>query len=266
LKQTQMQILDSYSHIMLSEEETATALIAAKRKKENLQKEQENLKRMEANRRYLTGYQWSYEQTKSFMQYRANMLFEGKFKLDEKNFSVFELLTHYFSNSSGFIPLAQDMGVKNPSLEKGILLAGIPGTGKTWLMKLFSKNQRQVFFMKNAKAISESYASGGWDGIQEYLEPVKNPVNDAGAFFHPIAGICIDDTGTEDVRQNFANKSNVIGDIIQVRYDTRYTGPLLHATTNLKADQLKDFYGERVSSRMKEVFNFIQIAGSDRRK
>lgn len=258
--------MDSYSHIELTDEETALALLEAKRRKQAVLRSVELNRIAEENRKQLTGYQWSYEQTKSYMLYRSSLIFQGKFEMDEYNRIVYEMLLHYFSNSSGFVSLAESAGVKNPSLEKGLLLTGVPGTGKTWLMRLFSRNQRQVFIIQNAKDISERYASSGWEGIEEFMFPVKNPINDYQAFLQPFSGLCIDDVGTEDVRQNFANKSNVIADIILQRYDKGYTGPLLHLTSNLKADQIAVTYGDRVASRMRERFNFIQIKGIDRRK
>lgn len=265
-KPTVLQILDSYSHVGLTEEETQLALIEAKRRKEAVQRHMDLNRIAEENRKQLTGYQWSYEQTKSYMAYRSSQVFQGKFELDEYNHVVYEMLLHYFSNSLQFVGIAESCGVKNPSLEKGLLLTGVPGTGKTWLMRLFSRNQRQVFIIHNAKDISERYASSGWEGIEEFMSPAKNPINDYQAFLQPFSGLCVDDIGTEDIRQNFANRSNVIADIIQHRYDKGYTGPLLHCTSNLKADQIAVAYGDRVASRMRERFNFIQIKGVDRRK
>lgn len=258
--------MDSYSHIQLTEEETALALVEAKRRKESIQRQVELDRIANENRKKLTNCQWSYDQTKSYMIYRASMIFGGKFEFDEYNSLIYEMLLHYFSNSEAFIKLAESIGIKNPSLKKGLMLTGVPGTGKTWLMRLFSRNQRQVYNIVGAKDISERYASSGWEGIEEFIYPVKNPINDYQAFLQPYSGLCIDDVGTEDIRQNFANKSNVIADLIQQRYDKGHVGVLLHLTSNLKSDQLGTMYGDRVVSRMRECFNFIQVKGVDRRK
>jgi len=68
-------------------------------------------------------------------------------------------------------------------------------------------------------------------------------------------GMCIDDLGTEDIKNHYGNKKNVIGDLIELKYAKKTTGIYLHGTTNLTAEQLKDFYGSRVTSRMREIFN-----------
>ena len=90
------------------------------------------------------------------------------------------------------------------------------------------------------------------------------------------AGLCLDDIGTEDVKVNYGNRKSVIGDIIEQRYSIiekledpdnikNNCGDLLHATTNLSSPQLVEYYGGRVTSRMREIFNFIELPGNDRR-
>lgn len=41
---------------------------------------------------------------------------------------------------------------------------------------------------------------------------------------------------------------------------------LTHATTNLSAPELKDYYGNRVRSRMREMFNLIEFDGGAKDK
>jgi predicted ATPase len=200
------------------------------------------------------------------MTWRAKDLFGGKFLIDETNSTMFDLLCYYFSDDKNFIAIAENIGVKNPSLDKGIFLAGNFGVGKTWLMSLFRKNQRQVFFLESAKAIANSFEKNGEGEMEKFIFPEKNAINDAAKFFQPFSGLCVDDIGTEDLKNNFGNKKNVLGDLIELRYSKNFTGTLLHATTNLSAKQLEDFYGGRITSRMKEIFNWIVFDGKDRRR
>lgn len=258
--------MESYSHIELSEEELDEAILAAKKKKEILMEEQ-RLRQIEVNnRKFLTQSQWSYDQTVSYATYRAAQLFEGKFILDQSNTTIFKLLGLYFSNDKDFIGLASAMQVDNPSLEKGLLLAGNIGTGKTWIMKLFSKNQKQVFIIQTAKAISELFGKEGEESMQQFTTCPVLPVNDVTNFYHTKMGLCIDDLGTEEVKSHYGNRKNVIGDLIELRYSKMNTGTTLHATTNLTGLQLKDFYGDRVASRLRETMNIIELKGEDRRK
>ncbi len=254
--------MDAYKHISLSDEEMNEAIIWAKQKKNHAIQEQKIRQREEENRKLLIETQWNYHQTKSYMAYRAANIFSG-FTIDEYNEPVFELLCLYFSNDVKFESSAENLGIANPSLSKGIMLAGTFGTGKTWMMKLFSKNQRQVFHLQNAKFIADAFSESGEDS--QFVKLHKNAVNDGSSFLQPYAGLCIDDIGTEDIKNHFGNKKNVIGDLIEKRYSVSNVGVYLHATTNFTAEQLGSFYGQRVVSRMREIFNFIAVKGKDRR-
>lgn len=259
--------MESYSHIHLTEDEKIEGEIWAKQRKEKLIQAEE-LKATEArNRKNMTSGIWSYVQTSEYMKYRAATLplFNGKFNIDDVNENLFSALCYYFSDDKNFYTQTELLHVQNPSLSKGIMLAGNFGTGKTWMMRLFSKNQRQVFHIRSAKDIANDYQGNGVESI-DFVNKFKNPENDKASFFHPYAGLCIDDIGTEDLKNNFGNKKNVIGDLIEQRYSIGNTGVFFHATTNLNSEQLKSFYGERVVSRMREIFNFIEFPGTDRRK
>ena len=261
-----IEILATYNHIELTGDEEIEGRIWAKQQKEIKLREEKLKELADNNRKFLTETQWSFSQTKDYMKYRASDIFLGEFILDEENEALFNMLCYYFSNDPLFIISANVFKIKNPSLSKGIMLAGNFGTGKTWLMKLFSKNQRQVFHIRNAKTIANVFEKDGEEVSKEFENKIKNPSNDSNSFFHQYAGLCIDDIGTEDVKNHYGNKKNVIGDLIETRYSKGNTGVFLHATSNLSGQQLKDFYGERVTSRVREIFNLIEVPGNDRRK
>ena len=256
--------MESYKHIELTEEETLEALIWRKRKKEDELKRLAQKEKEDQNRKKLTAAT-SYDIVKSLMFYRIEQKFAG-FVLDDSNRILFELLCRYFGNDPEFVSTAMGVGVDNPSLEKGLFLAGSFGVGKTWFMRLFQQNQRQVYFIKNCKDIADEFMEFGESGMDDYVLLKKNAVNDSSAFFQQNMGLCLDDIGTEDIKSHYGNKKNVIGDIIEKKYENRSTGVYLHATTNLTSDQLKEFYGNRVTSRMRQIFNFIELKGIDRRK
>jgi predicted ATPase len=266
LNQRQKDSLEHYSHIELTQEEIDEAMLQAKIKKSIRLEYEESQRRAEENRRALTATNWSTEQTKSFMLYRAKQIFEKPFSLDQDNQIIFDLLCHYFSGDASFVAIAENLEVPNPSLDKGIFLAGNFGVGKTWLLKLFAKNKRQVYHLHNAKQVADAFEMDGEEAMRSFVQPIKNAVNDGARFYQPFSGLCLDDIGTEDVKTNYGNKKNVIGDLIEKRYAIGNCGVMLHASTNLSAEELKTFYGGRVTSRMREIFNFIELPGADRRK
>lgn len=257
--------METYNHIELTEDETIEAMIWRKRKKEDELKAQAIKEREDQNRKRLTAAT-TYDIVKSLMLHRLETKFGGKFILDDTNKILFELLCAYFGNDLSFLSTASSMGVVEPSLDKGILLAGNFGVGKTWFMQLFQQNQRQVFYIKNCKDIANEFMESGESGMGEYIELKQNPINDSSLLFQKVSGLCLDDLGTEDIKNHYGNKKNVVGDLLEQKYEKRTIGVYLHGTTNLTAEQLKEFYGNRVISRMKAMFNFVELKGRDRRK
>ncbi len=259
--------MEEYNHIQLTDNEIDECILEGKRRKESLMKLQEIKDREEQNRRLFTSGRWSYEQIESFMVWRSGVVFEGRFRLDTQSEPIFRLLCAYFSEDvSRFEELAKQIGIQNGSLKKGICLAGMPGLGKTWMMKLFQKNQRQVFAVQNAKNIADIFEQSGEESLSQFVELPKLPVNDSQSFFHPVMALCIDDLGTEDTKNHYGNKKNVLGDIIEKRYACNNVGILFHCTTNLTGPQLTEKYGPRVASRLREIMNIVELKGEDRRK
>jgi len=268
-----------YDSVQLSPEETAAALRDAREKKYYRQQEIEREARSAELRRMLTE-RWSYEKTRDWIESRKQQVFPDEtiefhdaMTSDGKQISnagsVFTLLCYYFSADPRFILLASELGIKNPELRKGLLIAGRIGCGKTSLMRLFQRNQRQVFMIQSAKEIAWNWRQAG-ENAGLYMERMTNvhmlPVNDMQNFYHRIAGLCVDDVGTEDVQLSFGNRASVIGDLIEGRYFNRCMGVLFHMTTNLTMKDVKDFYGDRVASRLRETMNVIEYKGEDRRK
>ncbi len=244
------------------------ALIEGKIKKEK-ELQQQALREKELANRQAATRQWDFSVIQTFMGARSKEIFKYDFVIDENNEDVFNLLCYYFiGDEDGFLKQARKFeSLENPSINKGILLCGNFGTGKTDMMRLFQKNNRQVYYTRSAKNIANEFLRSKEKDIpSEYLEPFKLAINDPVTMFQPIAGLCIDDFGRESEKNNFGNKSNVIGDLIELRYADKWTGVFLHGTTNLSATELANHYGEAVVSRKRQIFNFIELPGDDRRK
>jgi hypothetical protein len=78
-------------------------------------------------------------------------------------------------------------------------------------------------------------------------------------------GHCFDDLGEEAVKTIYGNKVNVMKEILQNQYE-RFGNTTIHLTTNLNGKDIEEQYGSRVKSRMREMFNWIELKGNDRRK
>lgn len=270
----------TYDDIQLNPQEQAEAIAQAKEQKFYRLLEQEKEARASELRRMLTE-QWTTERTEKWITSRVNHIFLGESlvftdlvddesgKVISNSRSMFNLFCEYFSMDPKFIESAEYMGVKRPDLRKGLLLIGAIGCGKTTMLRLFQRNQRQVFMMKSAKEIAWKWLEAE-KNAGEYLHSLSNihllPADDVQNFYHRYAGLCIDDAGTEDIKNNYGNKSNVITDIIEGRYYNGAMGPMFHMTTNLNTGDLKAFYGDRAASRLRECMNIIEYKGEDRRK
>lgn len=80
---------------------------------------------------------------------------------------------------------------------------------------------------------------------------------------------CFDDLGVEPIGRHYGKDCNVLGEIMLSRYELFLQHHIkTHATTNLNAEELEDRYGNRVRSRMRELFNLIAFdrASTDKRK
>jgi len=69
---------------------------------------------------------------------------------------------------------------------------------------------------------------------------------------------CFDDLGVESSLKYYGNQCNVLGEILLTRYELFVAkGLLTHATTNCNSSENENFYGNRVRSRMREMFNLV---------
>lgn len=78
---------------------------------------------------------------------------------------------------------------------------------------------------------------------------------------------CFDDLGLESNLKYYGNECNVVGEILLSRYDLFVSaGQLTHATTNLNSSEIEQLYGNRVRSRMREMFNLVAFTKEAKNK
>ena len=154
------------------------------------------------------------------------------------------------------------------ALNKGILLSGPIGCGKTTLMQLmkYLNNQNQsIYLVKSCRDISFEFIKDGYDVVHRYTRQsfYKNGSNETPKHY------CFDDLGTENNLKYFGNECNIMAEILLSRYDLFVNRKLItHLTTNLSASEIEHLYGNRVRSRMRELFNLIAFENTvkDKRK
>lgn len=139
------------------------------------------------------------------------------------------------------------MGLSELSYDKGIILKGDTGRGKTFLFKVFRylamTDDMMNIKIVNVKQIAGEYSdphNGGYDVIEKYSKMIY---------------LMIDDIGKEPQKSiSYGNKVNVVEEIINNREEK---GLITFATTNLQS--MGEFYDSRTVSRMNAMFNVIAI-------
>ena len=250
-----------YPDVELSEEEREAALAQARAKKawrieEEQKAEQRRLFEQEVRR------PWNAVELARFVVGRMPADYGHPFTVDDSNRAVVNALCDYFTGNPRFESSGPDR-----SLSKGICLLGSVGTGKTTLMRAFSRNKRQCFNVIPCRRVAAMFAADGHDVIEAFSQLHHEAFGDPRVFYQRQIGYCFDDLGTEEEKKHYGNGVNVMADLILACYD-RPEVPFhcRHITTYLTADEVESNYGARVRSRLREMFNMIQLGGEDRRK
>ncbi len=164
---------------------------------------------------------------------------DREFEINDQNRKIIEQLFLYCTKNKEF----------NGDLNKGILLAGKNGIGKTIILSaisaMFLKLSRKVFKEYHSKVLAQIINK---EGIGAYI---KKP-------------LFVDDIGKEQRESmNYGNRTQPIPDLMAIRYDN---GALTLATTNYNIDTLSGFYGVTTTDRFKEMFNIFVMTGESYRK
>jgi len=139
---------------------------------------------------------------------------------------------------------------------KGLLLSGPVGCGKTSLMRLlkFLVPYQKPYSVIPSRNIVFGFNHIGFKTIEDYGN---------GQYF------CFDDLGVEPTGRHYGKDCNVMGEILLSRYELFVNRQIkTHCTTNLNARELEERYGKRVRSRMRQMFNLVAFEkdSKDKRK
>ncbi|MEK6478321.1 ATPase [Catalinimonas sp. 4WD22] len=185
------------------------------------------------------------------------------FKIDAMNKSVIESVLAYFASDR---VKCQNAGL---NLQKGLLLSGPVGCGKTTLMRLFSRQRYRII---STREISRQFIQNGHAGLEKYGAKsfVKKHTGYGKqiCYDQPIT-YCFDDLGVEPNAQHFGNECNAMAEVLLDRYEQFISrGMLTHMTTNLNTHEIENLYGDRVRSRLREMFNLVSFPreAKDRRR
>ena len=189
---------------------------------------------------------YDYKDVMNWIERKGIELYGSRFRLKEADHPVINRLIAYFLRDEH---TAFQFGI---DLDKGILLAGPVGSGKTTLMNVMKHltKAEHKFIVKPCRDISMEFINVGYSIIQQYS---------IGKAHHAEQKIyCLDDLGVENNLKYYGNECNVIGEVVLSRYDIFISKKIpTHITTNLSASEIEAHYGIRVRSRLREMMNLI---------
>ncbi len=174
-----------------------------------------------------------------YLDAKGKLLFGKHFKIYEEDHPIILKLCNYFIKDQ------KNCDLNGIDPNKGLLLSGPVGCGKTSLMKLlkFLVPLQRPYMVFPTRNIVFAFNHLGYKIIEEYGNSL---------FF------CFDDLGVEPIGRHYGKDCNVMGEILLSRHELFIKHHIkTHATTNLNAQELEDLYGNRVRSRMRQLFNLI---------
>lgn len=217
---------------------------------------------------------YDFNNTLDYLEIKGKQLFGQHFKLYNEDYeTIYKLMIYTIRDK-------KSCESRDINLNKGILLTGPVGCGKTTLMQLmpYIAPHLQGYNMYPTRNIVLSFNAGGYDIINTYS--IRRTC-------------CFDDLGAEPTGKYYGQDCNVMAEIITSRYDLtqqrnqnpnkkiKNQNPLsakmrlgtvgnqktkynrrTHITSNLNAQEIENRYGERVRSRLREMVNVIAFPPS----
>jgi len=193
---------------------------------------------------------YDFPKIKNYLTAKGQLMFGKKFKLYPEDHNLIFKLCCYFINDH---QACANFGIDT---NKGLLLSGPVGCGKTSLMKLLPQIMpyKKPFEVVPTRNIIFEFNAKGFDVMTPYTQ---NEV------------FCFDDLGIESTGCHYGKECNVMGEILLSRYDlfmqaghsqrNSQRQTKTHITTNLNAKELEARYGSRLRSRMRESYNLISF-------
>ncbi|WP_141106421.1 ATP-binding protein [Hymenobacter gelipurpurascens] len=195
-----------------------------------------------------------------------------KFSLPlERQQQLFAFCAAYFAGHEGLVRQLGEEWFQDDTftIKKGLLIAGPPGVGKSYMMACYQQNPHRPYGMVMAERIAAAYKAG------DQAEQLQRTFCGMGG-----QSLCIDDVAAEPgVVKSWGNEEAPLAQVLLGRYSRYERGQLpqwgTHLSTNNPLERyegmptdmpsLRDLYGDRVADRLYELCNIIPFDGESRR-
>ncbi len=193
---------------------------------------------------------------------------EAKFEFTKKNKPFYELLFLSFTGNPKFEKLKMPGSDILGSLNKGNLIFGPVGCGKSFALETVFKTYTADYLNVNSFRIFQ-YSTIKLDYQKEgaiILDQFGNSISNSGGIKrNETKTILIDDfLKNGSTVAHFNNKIELAEELINLRYEAyKRSGKLTHFTTNLYPKELSEILDYRSISRLQEMCNFIVLEDVD---
>ena len=166
---------------------------------------------------------------------------DSGYKINENNKPILKLLLLYFTGNKDFETYCEEITGDTGSLDKGIMLNGGVGTGKTILFEIFKHYTKYVLSVNSFQQftcieIIDNVNISGPAYLEQFSFRDGKPIT---CYFDDIAS-------KNEVVKHYGTEMNVIEQLLSLRYNVfqRY-GTLTHCTSNKFGKELVDLYDAR---------------------
>lgn len=186
---------------------------------------------------------WTAKNFYNFMAWVSKNTYGKEFKTHDKNLHLIKTICFFLSKDPRF---ETELGY---SFKKGLLVRGNAGLGKTFNFKCVQGNELCPFTIYSMIEITKTVKEDG-----DYEIDINKLMY-------------LDDVGTEDssVVNHYGTKVNWFKSFIENYYLQKEDYSKLMISTNHNFDGIENKYGFRVRSRMKDMFNTVNVTGDDMR-
>lgn len=178
----------------------------------------------------------------AFIVERGKAMYGKRFLITSQQRKIYHQLLIYAIRAQEEM---EQMGLEG---QKGLLLMGPPGCGKSAMMQLIKPffSHKHHYEIKNCNLLTHQFCHKGFEALAPLLEKNVKP-------------LCLDQLGCESVGKYYGMQEDVACCLLEHFYAGRFDQkvPKLHFITALGADEISNRYGESVRRMLKEMCNVV---------
>ncbi|MDN3666912.1 hypothetical protein ACFFU1_08270 [Algibacter miyuki] len=210
--------------------------------------------------------EWNYKNVKTLFLKNLKTIIKKEFLQNDDNLQKVDIIVNYLIRDDKFFqsPLLRLKEQSAPNFNKGLLLVGGVGTGKSSFLEAMSKTLDVHPFLRTTYHLSS-------DLVMEY-EGLLEPLNKREFYNKYFNGRRIfDDLLREKAASNFG-KTNLIKELLASRYqnnkltfaainyDNQFPGDV-----EMALDKIGDKYEDFIYDRVFDIFNIVEFPGMSMR-